>query len=470
MGQVRTVEYNTPITSFKRNQSLIGPIEPGRYRGWDTAAEGTGSGIVIDITHDNTGIQKTDINLNLENKRGVVVTPQGVTITDDDPLSFTIDDNNGNSQIRYDLIIIEHEFTQVTGGQAAIYSVIRGPLESATVPALPNPEKQIILGIVELAAGATDYSGITYSVSNSPALGNDNWAHQERSNTFSEVNYEAKSFQPDTLTNIPIASGANTIDLGAPRNIYRLSPATGNSLDPDALIDSVICSNKEGGFKVGTPVTFIVRPSGDESGAIQQTIGLHLNNNVFNGLDEFYAIDSNDRYNIPNSYNWAITTVVTSYNSSTGAVKFAVTGANQDLLTTRALTWMESQKFLKGITTGNLSLYSPEFMMIKVNIGNWDMDTTDSVNVAVSGLPAMYSNFKTDNIVDIKAIIYRDNDDSMVPFSNDPNNEIFIGSEASGGNITLTRSIGGPFDSNSSYNDNINRGHLWITYIPDHTA
>lgn len=101
---------------------------------------------------------------------------------------------------------------------------------------------------------------------------------------------------------------------------------------------------------------------------------------------------------------------------------------------------------------------SDEILRVKtIEIGDWDMDADDSVNIK--------HNVNPENIKGIHVLIRNDNGNvydglGLAPVATgDP--QLYIGSTYSGGVISLVRLLGGHFDSINYDSTNYNRG--WIT-------
>ena len=205
MAEERYTEWKAPITSWELRHALIGVLEPGRYRGFDTMVSNgaPGAGVIpIKITHATTGLQKTQFDNTLTaNLFSMLLTRQGVIIHTDDMPELDIDDNAGNASIRYDYLIAEYEWVQSVGGQVMSVSILKGPLNNPILPTLTNPEKTIILGTFTLLSNAGDTSDITYLGAYIPGLGNANiltnnpildstYARLAAANTFQNTNSE----------------------------------------------------------------------------------------------------------------------------------------------------------------------------------------------------------------------------------------------------------------------------------------
>ena len=154
MSQYRSFTYQSPVDAFSDNWHVFGLLEPGRYKGFETLTKI--ATLQFELSHTG-GIVKTLENLTQTPARSVVLTPQGMVIEEDDVITLSTTSNAANAYQRIDLVIMEHEFLSVVGGQAATYSVITGPSGSPlTLPSLPNPEKQVIIGKLIMPASAAD--------------------------------------------------------------------------------------------------------------------------------------------------------------------------------------------------------------------------------------------------------------------------------------------------------------------------
>jgi len=148
MSQFRTFEYRADDSTFELNQRLLGIIEPGVYRGFDWDQQ---AGLNFIMSHATTGIQYYDSNELLNDPTGILVSKQGVTIKENASISLSID--VGNVFPRWDAIVMEHYYSEVTGGVPAIYLVIKGtPGSSPVKPSLTNASRQILIGYLYVPA------------------------------------------------------------------------------------------------------------------------------------------------------------------------------------------------------------------------------------------------------------------------------------------------------------------------------
>lgn len=167
MAQTRFTTYKATVESFPLGLQHIGLIKPGRYNGYDVM-EST-SGLNIRLTHSGQ-IRKTLVDGTADNNFGALVMPTGMVIHDNDNVVLAVSSNQGNSNIRYDYVICEHNYQQVQGGTLATYSIIQGPTDG-NQPSLTDGKKQIILGVIEVAANGDSYADLTYKVATTPLPG-----------------------------------------------------------------------------------------------------------------------------------------------------------------------------------------------------------------------------------------------------------------------------------------------------------
>lgn len=177
MAQMQFTNYQDDILSFDLRQAMLGILNPGRYCGYDTFSPDTEGGGVISITirHTATGIRKSSKAnppvAGLQN--GVVMTPQGLIIQDDNgAIPITIDDGSGNGGLtRYDVIYLSHIYLDgVPGDNPATYHIVKGTPGSGT-PAVPFPAYQVPLIVVTIPDGVTTWTGLTFTPVSCPELG-----------------------------------------------------------------------------------------------------------------------------------------------------------------------------------------------------------------------------------------------------------------------------------------------------------
>lgn len=184
MAQQRFHNYQRALTSLDENHRLIGILEPGRYRGFD-AMSGTGLSPVFE--HSVNPASRTELNQSVKTGLGVALSRQGTVIVEDANITgLSVGSNSANGADRIDVLFMEHVFTEVAGGQAAIYGIVQGANGGPVEPALPNPEKQVKLGTITMPANASDITGAVYSPANPPGVGNQNVALIDFANEFTK--------------------------------------------------------------------------------------------------------------------------------------------------------------------------------------------------------------------------------------------------------------------------------------------
>lgn len=152
------VTYRENVESRPIGELHVGFLKPGRYNGFRKLT--TVSGLTLSIGHDDP--QTIKKNSGPYETFGAIVTTNGSIVHESEAIEVTLDTNVGNAETRFDILICEHVYATIVGGQPATYSVIKGPYDG-TVPVLPNPEKQVIVGTFKLTPGAYNVgTGISY--------------------------------------------------------------------------------------------------------------------------------------------------------------------------------------------------------------------------------------------------------------------------------------------------------------------
>ncbi len=205
MAQKRYWNWKDDDSTFSLNQRDSLLLPSGRYCGFDVDLSSLNAWNLI-LIHTETGREKVKQDLTFSDKTGAWKSPQGVIVEEDDSIIIAITPIQVlASGGRYDLIVAEHEYDEVTGGSSAIYKKIEGtPSTTPTVPSLQTPESQIILGIlfIPFSATALDSSGVVYTQSVVPDFGHDETiVHEEElqqevstlNQTISDLNDELDS-------------------------------------------------------------------------------------------------------------------------------------------------------------------------------------------------------------------------------------------------------------------------------------
>lgn len=181
--------FRAAVDSFPLGEQKTGFMKPGRYNGYDKI-ETNGA---LNITIGHLGIlKKTGVDNQFMPNFGAIMFPSGQILHDDDQaINLVIESNSGNGNKRYDLVIAEHTYQQVSGGTPVYYSIVKGP-SNGTIPVLPNPQKQVLIGIVEINANGFQYSDLKYTPERAPLPG--------------DLSYQVLSTYINQVVNIPDAN------------------------------------------------------------------------------------------------------------------------------------------------------------------------------------------------------------------------------------------------------------------------
>lgn len=263
------------------NHRTLGISEPGRYRGFDF---GSTSGLNLTLNHNTTGVNVTMFNTPTQSveKRGVILTKQGVVIHETDDIVLPIAAGHATLP-RIDVVICEHEYVEVQGGSTATYYVVQGtPATNPVAPTLTQPQIKTILGQILVPAGATNLNNAVYTQADAPQHANDTTIVRT---VGSQKVIGEKEFS--TITNehdiAELDNSSQTIDFfGKRKNLYvveSVNPATDYQI-VNTLTN--LPSNNDGTFAF-------------ELLFKQRTI---LKNSVFqpNGNMEFQNVSSRDLY------------------------------------------------------------------------------------------------------------------------------------------------------------------------------
>lgn len=167
MAQKLFTTFRAAVESFPLGEQNIGLLKPGRYNGYDVM--NSLGGLSIEIAHSGF-IPKTLKTGTPDNLFGALLMPTGIIIHDTDKPNLSVAHNSGNPNKRTDFVICEHEYQAVQGGTPANYSIVQGP-NDGSLPILPNPEKQVLIGRIEIKANGYQYNDLTYYVEKTPLPG-----------------------------------------------------------------------------------------------------------------------------------------------------------------------------------------------------------------------------------------------------------------------------------------------------------
>ena len=167
--QKRFINYKASVDSFPLGEQHLGVFKPGRFNGFDVME--TIDNISLSFTHSGK-IVKADANGNGIAVYGVVITPTGTVIHQEDSIQVNLPANTnpptGEPQFRTFILICEHNYQAVKGGVQASYYLVANPEGGKDPIPLPDNRSQVILGVV-----TKDYytNALTYTKSLVPILG-----------------------------------------------------------------------------------------------------------------------------------------------------------------------------------------------------------------------------------------------------------------------------------------------------------
>ena len=161
------ITFKEVIRSFPLGEMNLGTLRPARYNGFRNIE--TIAGLELAITHDDPKTIKKKTQTEYTTF-GAIVTPNGSYVHETEPIPVSLDSNFGNNYTRRDILVCEHEYVNITGGQPAIYLVIKGD-EEGNIPQVPNPQKQVRVGVFTLEPQAFNINGINWEPDLAPLLG-----------------------------------------------------------------------------------------------------------------------------------------------------------------------------------------------------------------------------------------------------------------------------------------------------------
>ena len=198
MAQKRLRDFEEELLSFEHNIWNLGLHNPGRYAGYDTLVPNVG--LEFTIAHTATGIKYKNQTFDEIGPLGIALTPQGMILSEDAAIALEVDTNAGNTQVRYDLVVLNHIYTSITGGSAGTYSIIKGTVGSPVKPVLADPFLQTAIGIIEIPANATDANVFIWHKSKCPDSGDGEDARLFSPNLFQAYQGLNKSIIVNSVT------------------------------------------------------------------------------------------------------------------------------------------------------------------------------------------------------------------------------------------------------------------------------
>lgn len=173
MAQKRIFEYLADDKTFDINNTNVGILPKGIYAGYDVAVIkprldvfGVIIGSYLEISHTTTAIIENNESGSLMTPFSVLMTSQGVRITEDSVIEIEIT-SFPSTGTRYDYVICEHDYVPVSGGSQAVYSIIQGD-ETNSLPLIPTQQNKIIVGVLKIDINASS----TWKRAEVPQIGN----------------------------------------------------------------------------------------------------------------------------------------------------------------------------------------------------------------------------------------------------------------------------------------------------------
>lgn len=194
MAQKRYINYEQPLTSLEENYRILGLATPGILCGWDAF---THSGTQVTFNHAVTGMLKTDLVPTTQNgPHGIVVSNQGVVVLEDVGVTIEVP-QNGAGNPRIDVIYMDHQHIEATGGGAATYSINQGAAAVNPVPPspeVPDDKKQVVIGYLYVPAASGTHANTKWS-RKQPAIGNKVlYGHNMDGSTWAANEFETVDF------------------------------------------------------------------------------------------------------------------------------------------------------------------------------------------------------------------------------------------------------------------------------------
>jgi hypothetical protein len=241
--QVRVRDFEEALTSYEHNLINLGIHKPGRFWGFNVI--GATGPLTFQIEHTG-GLRVRNAINELSHELGVVMTRQGVIIVETENITgLVLDSNVGNNNERIDLVVLNHQYSNLPGGSEATYSIIKGPTDSRAVPVLINPDYQIIIGKLYIPPQTSAMPGVKWMREKAPDSGDGEDARLTEVNKFTRLNQWYKSTLLYSTTTV-IDTGANLWELRDDGNTFNLAPpieAPGDPETPIKILD---------GIKIGT--------------------------------------------------------------------------------------------------------------------------------------------------------------------------------------------------------------------------
>lgn len=168
MAQKRFHNYGRALDSLAENARVLGVYKVGRICGFDSAQNVGGNN--FKVKHNLTGVKVPSAdNLSSSTAQGAVTSPHGLVVYEDADIDAVVT-VNPSSVVRIDYLIMELQWIASTGGQTAIYKVIKGPTDG-TEPEIVDDKRQSLIGRFIVQAASANHTGTRFEPMPPKALG-----------------------------------------------------------------------------------------------------------------------------------------------------------------------------------------------------------------------------------------------------------------------------------------------------------
>lgn len=133
MAQYRYIEYKESVDSLVVDLMYQATFnKAGIYSGFDISLNANS----LTINHSTTGRTILLPDGTSQSNSGVALTKQGIVIIDDTTYTPAIDTNTSTTLARWDILVLNHQHVNITGGSSATFDIIKGDL--ALEPVKPD--------------------------------------------------------------------------------------------------------------------------------------------------------------------------------------------------------------------------------------------------------------------------------------------------------------------------------------------
>ena len=209
MAQKRYYEFDSDDDTFTLANHMVSLTPAGRYHGFDFTPT---PDLTLRLSHEATGFRRATKDKTLTDKLGVLKTPQGILIEESEPVDIAGVAAGDAANPRKDLVICEHQYKPISGGEQALYKIIRGtPAVNPVAPTLQNEATQLAIGTLHVPAGVTalNVEGVTFTQSLFPMYGANAYLLERLALLEASVNARLKN-STDSMSGSLTVAGAVT--------------------------------------------------------------------------------------------------------------------------------------------------------------------------------------------------------------------------------------------------------------------